>query len=115
VTGIGGELARAHADDRTSRIDGDERGPCAHGVRAPHAELPIVQERMCRAEPDGRVTNARRVAFGDVLAAVDTDDGDGLGKPMLELPQLRQHMNAVDSTVRPEIEQEQLAAKVAER
>jgi hypothetical protein len=111
---VGGELARAHSYDRASRIDGDEGGPCAHGVRAPHAELAIVQNRMGRTEPDGGVTNARRVAFGDVLAAVHPDDGDGFGKPLLELPQLRQHMDAVDSTVGPEVEEEQLAAKVAE-
>jgi hypothetical protein len=46
---------------------------------------------------------------------VHTDDGDGIGKPLLELPQLRQHMDAVDSPVCPEVEEEQLAAKVAER
>jgi hypothetical protein len=46
---------------------------------------------------------------------VHTDDGDGLGKSLLELPQLRKHMNAVDSAVRPEVEEQHLAAEVSER
>ena len=112
---IGGELAGAHADHRAPWIDGDERGPGTHGVCAPHAKLTIVQHGMRRPEPDGRITNPRRVSFGDVFAAMDTYDGDRLGEPLLELPQLRKHMDAVDSAVGPEIEKQQLPTKVGER
>src|SRR5687768_10194848 len=112
---VRGELARAHADDGTPWIDGDERGPRAHGVRAPNPELTIVQDGMRRPEANGCVANARRLPLGDVLTAVHTDDGDGPGEPLLELPQLRKHMDAVDSAVGPEVEEQHLAAEIGER
>jgi hypothetical protein len=69
---------------------------------------------MRRPKADGCVTDTHRISLSDVLPAVHTDDGDGLGEPLLELPQLRKHMDAVDSAVGPEVEEQQLAAEVAE-
>src|SRR5690349_11083599 len=67
---LGSELAGMHADHATCGIDGDERGPRAHGVRAPDAELAVVERGVDGVEADGRVSDAWRLALGDVLAAV---------------------------------------------
>ena len=113
--GIGGELAGVHPDDGPARIDRHEGGPGADRVGAPHAELPVVQDGVIGgAEADGGVSNALAVALRGVLAAMNTDDRDGIGEALLDLPQLREDMDAVDSAIRPEVEQQQLPAEVAE-
>ena len=84
--GVGGELARTHPDDRASWIDGDERRPGAHGIGAPDAELPIVQDGMRRVESDGRVTNALADPLGGVLPAVHADHGDRIAEPLARAP-----------------------------
>ena len=48
ATRVGGELAGSACRSRAPRVDGDERGPCAHGIGTPDAELPVVQDRMDR-------------------------------------------------------------------
>ena len=52
----------------------DDRWPCAHCIRAPHAELPVVDDWMADAEPLRCVADALGVAFGDELAAMHADD-----------------------------------------
>jgi hypothetical protein len=69
---------------------------------------------MRGAEPDRCVTNARRDPLGGELAAVNPDDGDRVAKPMFEFPQLRENVDAVDSAVSPEVQQEELAPEVGE-
>jgi hypothetical protein len=104
-----------HPHHGAVRIDGDERRPGAYGIGAPDAELPIVQDRMRGVESNRRVANALGDSFGGVLPAMHTDDGDRIAEPLLELPQLRKHMDAVDSAVGPEVEEQQLAAEIGER
>jgi hypothetical protein len=115
VDRLGCELAGVCPDDVTAGVDGDERRPRAHGVGAPDAELPVVQHRMSRAEPDRRLADAVSDALRQVLAAVHSDDRDVPRVLLLELPQLRKYVDAVDSAVRPEVEEEQLPAEVGER
>jgi hypothetical protein len=49
-----------------------------------------------------------------VLAAVNAYDNEPVGEFFFELPQLRKNVNAVDSTVGPEIEQNDLSPQVNE-
>ncbi len=49
-----------------------------------------------------------------VLTAVHSDDDERICELFFELPQLRKNVNAVDSTVRPEIEQDDLSPQVDE-
>ena len=49
-----------------------------------------------------------------VLAAVHADDDKRVCEFLFELPQLRKNVNAVDSTVRPEIEQDDFPPQVDE-
>ena len=113
---IGGpKLSCAHAYDVPAGIDGNQRGPGANGIGAPHAELAIVQYGVEDAEPNGGIANAGCLTLSRELAAVDADHRDLAREQLLELPQLRKDMNAVDSAVGPEIQQQQLATKVGER
>jgi len=50
--------------------------------------------------------------LGGVLARVHADDDELLTEPLLELPDTREHVHAVDSTVCPEVEQYEASAKV---
>lgn len=109
------ELAGLHTDDVAARVDRHQGRPRAHGVGTPEPELPVVDGRMDCVEPDRGVTNARRLALGGVFAAMDTDDGDLIGVPRFELPQLQEDVHAVDSAIGPEVQQQQLAAEVRER
>lgn len=77
----------------------------------PDAVLTIIENGVDDIHPLACVANARRVPLGDVLAGVDPEDDDFGGEPVLELPQLREYMHAVNSTVGPEIEEDDLAAQ----
>jgi hypothetical protein len=64
--------------------------------------------------PERRIANAKTLSLGDVLSAVDADDRYVFGVVLLDLPQLRKNVNAVDSAVRPEIQEDYSAAKFSE-
>lgn len=49
-----------------------------------------------------------------VFAAVDADDDERVCEFFFEPPQLRKNVNAVDSPIRPEIEQDDLSPQVDE-
>ena len=69
---------------------------------------------MDGTQTDGRVANVRAVALARELAALDANDCNIIGISLFELPQLRKNVDTVDSAVGPEIEQEELAAKIGE-
>ena len=104
-----------HADDVPARIDGDEGRPCADGIRAPDAKLAIVQRWMGSAQPNGGIADVRGLPLRRVLAAVNANHGEIVRKLLLELPQLREDMDAVDSAIGPEVQQQHPPAKVSER
>ena len=49
---VGRELAGVRRDDVAVGVDEDERGPRAHGVRAPDAALPVVDDGVRDAESE---------------------------------------------------------------
>jgi hypothetical protein len=55
------------------------------------------------------------VPFGGELGTVDADRDQHIAVALFELPQLRKYVETVDSAVGPEIEQDELAAQVAQR
>lgn len=69
---------------------------------------------MQRAESYRRVAYPGCDALCMVFATLDTDYNEFRGKPQLELPQLREYMNAVNSPIGPEIEQHNLPAEISE-
>jgi len=65
-------------------------------------------------QANGRVADMCAVAFAGEFSAVDANDGDVIRISLFELPQLREYVDAIDSAIGPEVEQQELAAKVGE-
>jgi hypothetical protein len=96
-------------------IDHYESRPCVHCVRSPDAELAVVDYRMGDFVAPRRVTNTGRIALCDIFAAVHPYDSYVAGIPLLDLPQLRKNVNAIDSAVRPEVEKDHVTPKTFQR
>ena len=69
---------------------------------------------MLDSEANRGITNPFCHTLSVILAAVDAYDDQRVSKFLFELPQLRENVNAIDSTVRPEIEQDDLSSQVDE-
>jgi hypothetical protein len=50
--------------------------------------------------------------LGDIFSTVNTDDDDVVTIIFFDLPQLRENVDAVDSAVRPEVEQYDFPAEL---
>ena len=57
-----------------------------------------------------RLRDGIRPAFLRKLRGVDADDDDAVGQPGFDLPQLREYVQAINSTECPEVEQDDLAS-----
>ena len=112
---VGRELTRVRAEHRSLWVDHDHRGPRAHGVGPPNAVLSIVDNGMIDVEALCGLADARRLPLRDVFATVHADDHDVPRESALELPQLREDVQAIDSAVRPEIQQDHFAAEGIQR
>ena len=108
------ELARHDARDVALRVDHGDGRPRAHAVVMPHAELPVVDDRMQDAEPVACLGDALGMALCRELAGVHSDDREDVRETFMQLPNTREHVHAVDSTVRPEVEQDDASAQVGE-
>ena len=104
-------LLRHHA---ALRIEEGERRPGPHRVGTPGAEVPVVDDGMVDAEPEAGIGEVRSSALGGELTRVHPDDHEHVVKPLLELPDPREQVEAVDSAVRPEVEDDDLAAQVGD-
>jgi hypothetical protein len=69
---------------------------------------------MVDAEPAAGFGKVRSPALGDELTRVHPDYHERVVKPLLELPDPREQVKAVDSAVRPEVEDDDLAAQVGD-
>jgi hypothetical protein len=67
---------------------------------------------MSCIEPDRRVVYPASDSFGMILPAVNTNHDELAGVFQFELPQLRENMDAVNSTVGPEVEEDNLAPQI---
>ncbi len=99
-------------DDIPLGIHDRDRRPCSHRVRAPEAKLPVVHDRMVDPLPAAGLGDRFCASLVMVLAGVDADRDQRLAERRLELPDPRQHVQAVDSAVGPEVEQDDPAAKI---
>jgi len=73
----------------------------------------VVDDRVPDVQAADGGVEARGLLLAGELRRVHTDDHEAAVVLPFELPQLRQQMEAVNSTERPEVEQHQFAAKVA--
>jgi len=101
--------------DRVScRIYYYERRPRGHGIAAPYTKLPVVDDWMLRIQSPGCVPNAVGYPLSMVFPAMNSNYNDLGFELFFQLPQLRKYVNAVDSPIGPEVEQEDLASHVSQ-
>ena len=114
IEGLERELAFVPSDDAAYRVDEHEGRPGADRVGLPDAKVTVVDDRMPDVQSLDSSPDALSLPLGDELRRVYADD-DELPAPLpLEPPHLRKDVQAVDSAVGPEVEQDQLAAEIAE-
>ena len=111
---LGCEFPGVGANDIPARINGYECRPCRHCITSPDAKLAIVHYGVLDSQTNRRMANSLCDSLSVVLAAVDANDDQRVCKFLFELPQLRKNVNAVDSTVCPEIEQYDFPPQVDE-
>jgi hypothetical protein len=112
--GVPVPLACHRSYDTACRIDEYQGGPGADGVSLPDQELGVIDDRMRDlVAPDG-VTEGGRLALVGKFGRVYPDDGQGIGERGFQRLQLREDVQAVDSAVRPEIEQDHASTQVRE-
>ncbi len=100
------------ANDISTVIDRHNCGPRRYGEAPPDAELPIIHNGVMYAESRDGIQYARRNALGVVFPAMHAYYDERLSIPLFEFPQLRKDVNAIDSAVRPEIQQHRFLSQV---
>jgi hypothetical protein len=109
------QLTRLLTDDVTLRIDDRKRRPARDRVVTPDPQLSIVDDRMIDPETFTRRGDCRRLALVPVLTAVDSDDDNAIRVLTLEPPDPRKHVDAVDSTIGPEVEHHDPPSQIVPR
>src|SRR5262245_60107292 len=94
----------------------DRRGPGAHAVPLPDHEVVVLDDRVLDAEPAGRLHHLDVRLLPREFRAVDADDPEPSRLvPRVPVPQLRDHVAAVVSAVRPEFDEHDVAPKPGHR
>ncbi len=92
-------------------VDDDQRRPGPCRVRLPRAQVGVVEHRVVDAVPFHGIGERLRLGLERELRRVDADHDEDVGELGLEVAQLLDHVEAVDATAGPEIEQHELAAQ----
>ena len=107
-------LSRHCSYDISCRIDENQSGPGAHAVALPDQEFVVIHDRMSDlVAPDG-VAKGDRFPLVGKLCGVDPDDRQSQRESGFQRLQLREDVQAVDSAVRPEVEQDRASAQIRE-
>ena len=107
-------LAGHPFDHVARRVDEDQGGPGAHAVTLPDREFGVIDDRMVDlVAPDGVAKRGCLPLVGK-LRRMDPNDRQGLGKPGIQRLQLREDVQAVDSAVGPEVEQDHASPEICE-
>lgn len=97
-------LAGVCSQMRAVGTDEHEGGPRLHLVGPPDPKLAVVDHWVAHAESTRGMTDLLRVPLRDELPRVDAHHQQVVADRLFHLPQLRQHVLAVDSAVGPELE-----------
>ena len=108
-------FTRVLRDDVAVRIHQHERRPGPGGVVLPGHQLGVVQHRMPHLVPLHRGPDRRLFPLMRELRRMHPDDHQRIAVLLLQRPQLIQHMQAVDTAERPEIQQQKPPPEVRER
>src|SRR5207247_5950960 len=109
-------LADVPVPDDPLPVHEEQGGPRSHAEPGPDREVVVLHDRVAHAEPLRRVDDLRVRLLPEELRAVDTDDGEPQRRvPFVPRPQLRDHVAAVDSAVRPELDEDDAGAQAWHR
>jgi hypothetical protein len=109
-------LAGGNGRDRSVRAHDDQCRPRAHGVRRPGSHVAVDEDRVLNAIARDGLTDVRRVLLGVELRRMHAQHDDRLAREALfDAPQDRDDVHAVDAAVRPEVEDDELTAELAQR
>ena len=115
VERVGVAFARRGADDVAFGIDQDLRRPRARAVRTPDLESLVVDDRMIDVVAHENPPQVLALPLVRELRGMHTDDDQLSAVLLLEALEVRNDVQAVDAAVRPEIEQDDFAAKRLQR
>ena len=109
-------LAWGDRRQRTVGPDDHQRRPAAHCVLRPELHLAVDRDRVRDAMALHGAQDLLGVLLRVELGGVHADHHQRIvAVPLLEVPEHRQHMHAVDAAVGPEVENDELPAQVADR
>src|SRR5437773_575003 len=109
-------LADVAVTNDASPVDEDQRRPPAHGVAVPDGEVVVLHDGVLDPELAHGVHDLVERLLPAELRAVHADDGQPLPRvPRMPVPQLRDHVLAVVSAERPELDRHHAAAQGVDR
>jgi hypothetical protein len=108
-------LTGHRGDDVPLRVDHDKGRPGSGGVRLPRHQLGVVEDGVPHGIALDRGLDRRRVALVLELRRVHPENDELLGEPLLDRPQLVEHVKTVNAAERPEVEQDDASAELGER
>ena len=107
-------LTGHRGDQVPLRVDDAQRRPGPGGVPVPRLHPRIVEYRVPHAVPLHRGGQRVRILLVLELRRVHPDHHQHVGVPLLDRPQLVEHVQAVDAAEGPEVEQYDPAAQVGQ-
>ena len=108
-------LAGRHRNDIAVGIDHHQRGPRTDAVLLPRLETGVVEHGMHDPVAGDRALDRGMVELVRELRGVHADDHQPVSESLLEIAQLLDDAEAVDAAERPEIEDHNASAQVAQR
>src|SRR5439155_1086321 len=109
-------LADVPVPDDPFAVHEDQCRPRSHAEPGPDREVVVLHDRVAHAEPLRRVDDLIVRLLPEELGAADADHGEPRRRvPFVPPPQLRDHIAAVDSAVRPELDEDHGATQALHR
>jgi len=96
------------------RVSEDQGGPGADGVSLPDLKLSVIHDRMSDLVASDSVAKGGCLALLGEFGGVNPDDDQDIVVRGFQRLQLREDVQAVDSAIRPEIEQHHASSEVRE-
>jgi len=100
------------ADDAALRVDEHQGWPGPARELMPDIEVTIIDHGMLDPVAQHGIPQVRGVSLGGELRRVDTDDDHPVAVLLLDFPQLRKQVHAIDSAEGPEVDDRQPPAQV---
>src|SRR5262249_1454471 len=98
----------------SARVDQNESRPGLHSESTPQHLICVIDDRMLDAIFANFLADVVCVLFGVELCRVNADHHEFIGVLLFEKFEVGKYMVAIDATIGPEIEQDDLAAQVVQ-